>query len=606
MLRTYVSLGILGIIVTVASAAQITSWDVTNNPPMYLNVSISSTQTTGITLVALRRNNSTVTFPTTTGGVLRIRQGSFTEDISYDSATVDATTKVVTLVSVTRDICWNVFSQLTSCGNGRPFSKGASVELAIDARLLNFKANKDRANVFTAAGGITFSGSGSISPPTFTTTAQRDTYLGASPQLSPILVACVTDEGLCYLGIGGVWVPIGDNGTPNASTTAAGKVEEATLTEVSTQSATGATGARLFINPTATVKTSGGAGDENKIPLLDSEGKLPSGFIPGGGLVTLTKTGSYVLADKDLVALDTAYGTGTITLPISPTTDMNVGVLFTSSGATSRIMNTNALTLASASTQYLYRNDADQTGLDITGNMTIEAWVKFTTHVANQFIVAKSTATGNQRGYAFSWQTGNILAFSASVDGITQPETSVAFTPTDGVWYHLAVVYTAAGGTADFYVNGVQQGAQQSGLPTSQVNNTAQFDIGAANAGVTGPMNATIDEVRVWNTTRTAAQILANKSLELEGTTSGLAGYWKLENVYTDSTANGNTVTAANAPTFTTAVPFGYQLSFPLIVTGSGYRINGSVSPVTMTSVRSFDEYRFVGTGWYIMSRFRP
>ena len=65
----------------------------------------------------------------------------------------------------------------------------------------------------------------------------------------------------------------------NASTSTQWVAEEATLSEQGSQTATGGSGARLFINPVNTAKTSSGSWDENKIPLLNSAGKLESWFI---------------------------------------------------------------------------------------------------------------------------------------------------------------------------------------------------------------------------------------------------------------------------------------------------------------------------------------
>ncbi len=65
----------------------------------------------------------------------------------------------------------------------------------------------------------------------------------------------------------------------NASTTIQWVAEEATLAEQWAQTATWATGARLFMNPTNTAKTSAWAGDENKIPLLNASWKLAQWFI---------------------------------------------------------------------------------------------------------------------------------------------------------------------------------------------------------------------------------------------------------------------------------------------------------------------------------------
>lgn len=65
----------------------------------------------------------------------------------------------------------------------------------------------------------------------------------------------------------------------DASTSVKWVAEEATLSEQGSQTATGGTWARLYINPVNTAKTSSGSSDENKIPLLNASGKLATWFI---------------------------------------------------------------------------------------------------------------------------------------------------------------------------------------------------------------------------------------------------------------------------------------------------------------------------------------
>lgn len=77
---------------------------------------------------------------------------------------------------------------------------------------------------------------------------------------------------------------IDTSGGANASTTVRGIVEEATQAEVTAATAAGGTGARLFINPGSTVSTSAGAGDEGKIPKLNSSGVLDTSFMTWKGL----------------------------------------------------------------------------------------------------------------------------------------------------------------------------------------------------------------------------------------------------------------------------------------------------------------------------------
>ena len=129
MTRTYFSIAILLLGIGAVYAAP-TSYNVVNMPQAYLGNSITATQTTGITLAALTRNGTTVTFPVTSGAILRLRDGRRVEDLHYTSATVNQTTKVVTLAGVTRGICWNVFSVIQTCSDGKAFSKGTENSLS--------------------------------------------------------------------------------------------------------------------------------------------------------------------------------------------------------------------------------------------------------------------------------------------------------------------------------------------------------------------------------------------------------------------------------------------------------------------------------------------
>ena len=107
------------------------------------------------------------------------------------------------------------------------------------------------------------------------TTAQRTALTAANG-----MAVYDTDLGELYQYIGGAWSAVSAGSTqPNASTTVAGKVEQATASEIAAATEFGATGAPLFINPVNTAKTSAGAGDENKLPVLNASGQLAAGFL---------------------------------------------------------------------------------------------------------------------------------------------------------------------------------------------------------------------------------------------------------------------------------------------------------------------------------------
>ena len=217
---------------------------------------------------------------------------------------------------------------------------------------------------------------------------------------------------------------------------------------------------------------------------------------------------------------------------------------------------THSLNLVAASSQYAAANDS--ASLDITGNMTIEAWVKFESFSSNTMTIVGKYHTGtSQQSYLFYYDgTSNQLILGISSTGGNVNFGIVSWTPTLGQWYHVAVVYTT-GGPADFYVDTVQQGSQQTGLNTSIFNSTEKVGIGALgiNGGVGGYFDGKIDDVRIWSTNRSQAQIAANWKQELVGNETNLNAYWTLNNVYTDATANANTLTPANSPTFSTDVP---------------------------------------------------
>ena len=305
------------------------SYDVVNAPQMFLDESITTTQTTGIKLSAPTRNGETVTFPTTTGAVLRIRSGSKVEDIRYESATVNQTTKVVTLVSVTRNLCWNIVGLHVSCGNGQQFSKGSTVELNIDARLLNKKANVDRANTFvylqTFASGAVISGTRYPLKLSEFTTDQRNAL---TPEEGMMLKNTTT--GTMNMYVGGAWVAIGSSTTENAGNFTAGKVQliGTNTGALLNRTMTGSTGP-FVLSPSITKWTSSGSTDHGKLPLLDQSGRIPSGFL----LNQVKKSSYYTATSGEQVLMDAGGGSQTINLPVSPKKGDRVGVLLTNTGS---------------------------------------------------------------------------------------------------------------------------------------------------------------------------------------------------------------------------------------------------------------------------------
>jgi len=122
-------------------------------------------------------------------------------------------------------------------------------------------------------------------------------------------------------------------------------------------------------------------------------------------------------------------------------------------------------------------------------------------------------------------------------------------------WKHLAVTWTAASHSAEFFLNGNSLGTS-SGSYTSISDNTSAFAIGSQDTDLGSYFNGQIDECRLWNIVRTVDEIYSYKDVQISASTVGLVGYWQLNNDWADQTASNNTLTAVNTPTFTTDTPF--------------------------------------------------
>ena len=129
-----------------------------------------------------------------------------------------------------------------------------------------------------------------------------------------------------------------------------------------------------------------------------------------------------------------------------------------------------------------------------------------------------------------------------------------------GTWYHAAATYDGA--TFRVYLNGVQENAAAvAGGPGTGSTHPAALGTALDTTGATGGFfNGVLDEVRIWNVARSAAEIAAARNLELTSGTGLTARYGLNEGT---GTAVGNSVVggvnglAVNGPTWVPGAPFG-------------------------------------------------
>lgn len=218
-----------------------------------------------------------------------------------------------------------------------------------------------------------------------------------------------------------------------------------------------------------------------------------------------------------------------------------------------------SLDLEASSSQYASIVDGSQTGLDLTGDHTIEIWAKLesapATDTSRAFVSKTSASDG---AYTFSYVDAagvNALRLTLYDDGT--PGSGVVYevnhTLTLSAWCHLAVTWVASTGTATFYVNGRSIGTDVD-TAVNVINNSAGAVFVGAVFG-SGYQDGLLKDVRIFDDVRSAAEILADAHTE-NVTNANLQAEWNLNNAYTDSSGNSNTLTASGSPVFSTNIPW--------------------------------------------------
>jgi hypothetical protein len=180
----------------------------------------------------------------------------------------------------------------------------------------------------------------------------------------------------------------------------------------------------------------------------------------------------------------------------------------------------------------------DGAKLHLSGQMTVEAWIKPDESVA-----------GRKASYVLSkWATGS--GFWVRMAGGRQPlelqfgigdqSFNAPYTPPMDQWTHVALV--CDGNEARLLVNG--KIVAKPALAAALKANDATFCIGWSVSHEGANWRGMIDEVRLWSAARTPEQIQETMRRRLEGNEPGLVGYWDDEpwrwSPMADLTGNGN------------------------------------------------------------------
>jgi Concanavalin A-like lectin/glucanases superfamily/Secretion system C-terminal sorting domain/Ig-like domain CHU_C associated len=155
-----------------------------------------------------------------------------------------------------------------------------------------------------------------------------------------------------------------------------------------------------------------------------------------------------------------------------------------------------------------------------TNHLTLEAWVYVRDATTIQCIISGGV---DAMGYNLVIQDGFFRFWGQGYAGVS----STAGACQAGNWYHIALTYQETVGSK-MYINGVLNNSNTD-YTTALVYDSNPVTIGILATSAAYVINGKIDEVRIWNTVRTLAEIQADKDNCLTGNETGLVLYYDFE-----------------------------------------------------------------------------
>ncbi|HEY5125432.1 MAG TPA: LamG-like jellyroll fold domain-containing protein [Ignavibacteria bacterium] len=187
--------------------------------------------------------------------------------------------------------------------------------------------------------------------------------------------------------------------------------------------------------------------------------------------------------------------------------------------------------------------------LSITGSFTVECWVNLVNVASPSFqIVVQKRLGSNSTGYTMFLSSGKVVIRTNNTSRLT----GSTVIP-NGVWTHIASTYNSSTDVFTVYVNGVADGT----ITATGAAPAADTDSLRFAAGFNSPFAGMMDEIRVWNIERTAADIVATMRMPLgesTGNYTGLVGAWRANTAIVGTgldEINGNNASLRGAASFT-------------------------------------------------------
>ena len=248
----------------------------------------------------------------------------------------------------------------------------------------------------------------------------------------------------------------------------------------------------------------------------------PTNFVQQtGGVFSISPTSGAPGIDTTSGLLSPAgstAGTYAITYTIgSNSTTKNV--TSTNVLAPSTTTNTSTLSFNGTSNRPCYIDAGNDSSLQITGSITLSAWIK-TTQTTNGWIIAKDDATYRNYAILVANVSGVMRArFYIVKSGTVTPVTSTTINVGDGNWHHVLGVND--GVDIKIYVDGNLESTNNGGGGTID-NDTVNLEIGRRGDNQYF-FNGQIDEVAIWDKALTSCDVAGIYQASSNGITADLS-----------------------------------------------------------------------------------
>ncbi|MBH51495.1 MAG: hypothetical protein CMG70_05975, partial [Candidatus Marinimicrobia bacterium] len=220
-----------------------------------------------------------------------------------------------------------------------------------------------------------------------------------------------------------------------------------------------------------------------------------------------------------------------------------------------------------------------------SNQLTVEAWIKPNSTDQDNYrgIISFGQDGDLQYGFGYAFYATGWRFFIITSDNSVEQWTSLPYASAPaGQWTHLAATYD--GVNLKLYKNGSLAEEKEITGDIVWPSNPADLQIGSFNKGNTDYyFSGYIDEIRLWNTVRTGPQIKGNKSINLEGTETGLVSYWKADEssglTLNDQTSNqiNGTLNGATFVTLNSPINFSTPVYDNTVIIGSKYQLRTKI-----------------------------